>query len=78
VKELKYDGERMLIHYDSSNTDQPVQIFSKSRRDSTMDREQAHLIVLDAVSQSGSNIKSCILEGELVSTDRFGEIEGSF
>jgi ATP-dependent DNA ligase len=75
--ELKYDGERMLIHYDKNNIDQHVKIFSKSRRDSTMDREQAHQIILQAVSYVGSNIDSCILEAELVSVNSLGQIEGA-
>lgn len=43
--ETKYDGERMQIHVDMGNLVQPVTIFSKSKRDSTMDRQATHAYV---------------------------------
>ena len=39
--EVKYDGERLQIHYDKYSS-QPIKIYSKSGRDSTKDRIAAH------------------------------------
>ena len=39
--EVKYDGERLQIHYNKSRND-VIRIFSKSGRNSTQDRIAAH------------------------------------
>ncbi|CAD6883877.1 unnamed protein product [Tilletia laevis] len=51
--EQKYDGERFQVHVNFSNADeQPeLKIFSKSQRDSTLDRSQTHAIVLAALGR---------------------------
>ncbi|KAE8267193.1 hypothetical protein A4X09_0g5152 [Tilletia walkeri] len=51
--EQKYDGERYQVHVKFSDTDeQPeLRIFSKSQRDSTLDRAQTHGIVLAALGR---------------------------
>ncbi|KZT61412.1 hypothetical protein CALCODRAFT_9671 [Calocera cornea HHB12733] len=44
--ETKYDGERMQIHFDLSRpAGSEIQIFSKSKRDSTADRVATHSIL---------------------------------
>ncbi|KAK0383586.1 hypothetical protein NLU13_9497 [Sarocladium strictum] len=67
--EKKIDGEYCQIHIDLSNPRSPIQIFSKSGKDSTEDRRNLHSAMMDSLrdGHSGFTIKQkCILEGELV------------
>lgn len=67
--ERKYDGEYCQIHIDLSKGEHPIQIFSKSGKDSTRDREKLHAPIMQSL-RIGSNdcgfAKTCILEGEMV------------
>ncbi|KPM44021.1 hypothetical protein AK830_g2568 [Neonectria ditissima] len=70
--EEKMDGEYCQIHIDLSKGKQCIQIFSKSGKDSTEDREALHGIVLESlkIGHVDSRItKGCILEGELLVYD---------
>ncbi|KAL8762731.1 MAG: hypothetical protein Q9184_001325 [Pyrenodesmia sp. 2 TL-2023] len=67
--ERKYDGEYCQIHINLAKGQDCIQIFSKSGKDSTVDRQGLH----DAIKQSLRIGKSdrkfrqqCILEGEMV------------
>ncbi|KAK8136907.1 ATP dependent dna ligase domain protein [Apiospora sp. TS-2023a] len=67
--EQKIDGEYCQIHVDLSNRNTPIQIFSKSGKDSTQDRRRLHHAIRDSLQLGQQNcpIKTgCILEGELV------------
>lgn len=67
--EKKYDGEYCQIHIDLSKGEQPIQIFSKSGKDSTKDREKLHAPIMQSLrigSQVCGFAKTCILEGEMV------------
>lgn len=66
--EVKYDGERAQIHYNSTACPQ-IQIFSKSLRNSTYDRLGAHQIILDMCK----DVNSCVFEAELLSFDESTE-----
>lgn len=75
--ERKYDGEYCQIHIDLSK--QPnIQIFSKSGKDSTMDRSGIHRVLRESLRIGSPNCKfskRCILEGELlVWSDKHGRI----
>ncbi len=61
--EVKYDGERMQIHIDRSKG-HPITIYSKSGRDSTLDRKNILGAILEATQTA--KFRNCILEGELV------------
>ncbi|KAJ5586700.1 ATP dependent DNA ligase domain protein [Penicillium hispanicum] len=78
--ERKYDGEYCQIHIDLTNKRTPVQIFSKSGRDSTEDRCGIVDIVEDSLQLKREQCKfkkRCILEGELlVWSDKYGGIVG--
>lgn len=67
--ERKYDGEYCQIHIDLTNKQTPVQIFSKSGKDSTADRVGI-ISTLEESLQIGTNkckfARQCILEGELL------------
>ncbi|KAL8935467.1 MAG: hypothetical protein Q9216_005410 [Gyalolechia sp. 2 TL-2023] len=70
--ERKYDGEYCQIHINLNNEKNWIQIFSKSGKDSTVDRQRVH----DAIRQSlqiGQRdckfTRQCILEGEIVVYD---------
>ncbi|KAM5374858.1 hypothetical protein ACJZ2D_006202 [Fusarium nematophilum] len=70
--EDKVDGEYCQIHIDLSKGKRCIQIFSKSGKDSTEDREALHGTILESlkIGQSGAKVaKACILEGELVAYD---------
>lgn len=75
--ERKYDGEYCQIHIDLSKHPN-IQIFSKSGKDSTMDRSGIHEALRDALrigSPKCKFSKRCILEGELlVWSDKHGRI----
>ncbi|KAF4455293.1 dna ligase 4 [Fusarium albosuccineum] len=63
--EDKIDGEYCQIHIDLSKGERCIQIFSKSGKDSTEDREALH-----GIGRPDAKItKACILEGELVAYD---------
>lgn len=71
--ELKYDGERAQIHVEVLPYTKPhITIFSKSKRNSTMDRRGVHGHILDALNLSNSEghepklKKNIILDAEMV------------
>lgn len=67
--ERKYDGEYCQIHVDMSNKFAPIQIFSKSGKDSTADRDKILPVIEEALGLGSSDCKisgRCILEGELL------------
>lgn len=76
--ERKYDGEYCQIHVDLTNKQTPIQIFSKSGKDSTADRSAVIPVLKDSLRIGTAGCKfarACILEGELlVWSDRLGRI----
>jgi DNA ligase-4 len=67
--ERKYDGEYCQIHIDLSNKHAPIQIFSKSGKDSTADRDKVIHVIEEALRTrylDCSFTQRCILEGELL------------
>lgn len=67
--ERKYDGEYCQVHIQRSHDRDTIQIFSKSGKDSTMDREGLHRAITRGLDLAGNGCKiksSCILEGELL------------
>lgn len=67
--ERKYDGEYCQIHIDMSNQHAPIQIFSKSGKDSTADRNKVVPVIEEALRMRSHTCKftrRCILEGELL------------
>lgn len=76
--ETKYDGERAQIHVEvHPNTKSNITIFSKSKRDSTMDRYGIHAIIRQALglsnSQQAPQIKrNVILDAEMVACHGHG------
>lgn len=76
--ERKHDGEYCQIHIDLSKGHDCIQIFSKSRKDSTEDRKGVHQAIKDGLRIGQPDCKftrQCILEGELlVYSDRSKEI----
>ncbi|OAA75501.1 ATP dependent DNA ligase domain protein [Akanthomyces lecanii RCEF 1005] len=67
--ETKMDGEYCQIHVDMSRPKKKVQIFSKSGKDSTEDRERVIPAIERALRLNTNECgfqKACILEGELV------------
>jgi len=67
--ERKYDGEYCQIHVDLLNKRTPVQIFSKSGKDSTADRFGIIPTIEESLRMSTAKCKfarHCILEGELL------------
>ncbi|KAJ2919477.1 hypothetical protein MD484_g929, partial [Candolleomyces efflorescens] len=74
--ETKYDGERAQIHVSvpTGGGKPHITIFSKSKRDSTLDRHDVHSLIREALGFSGNSstgrIKhSVILDAELVAFD---------
>ncbi|KAF9457521.1 hypothetical protein BDZ94DRAFT_1272939 [Collybia nuda] len=75
--EIKYDGERAQIHVKIlSDRTSKITIYSKSRRDSTLDRHSIHEIIRSALGLSGSPLSSrakvksdIILDAEMVACD---------
>ncbi|KAJ3356469.1 hypothetical protein GGF32_001494 [Allomyces javanicus] len=63
--ERKYDGERMQIHV-LDRARQSCLIFSKSKRDSTVDRAGTHPIIFAALRDT---VQSCVLEAEMITID---------
>ena len=78
--ERKYDGEYCQIHFDLTNKRTPIQIFSKSGKESTRDRSGIIPIVEESLQLRKEQCKfkyRCILEGELlVWSDKHGDIAG--
>ncbi|KAK2748539.1 hypothetical protein FQN57_000673 [Myotisia sp. PD_48] len=67
--ERKYDGEYCQIHVDLSRGWDCVRIFSKSGKDSTMDKRGIHQAIKDSLRVRKPDCgfsKQCILEGELL------------
>ena len=67
--ERKYDGEYCQIHVDSSAGKDWIKIFSKSGKDSTVDRAGIHESVRECLRLGQDDCSfsgKCILEGELV------------
>jgi DNA ligase 4 len=67
--ERKYDGEYCQIHINLTDASQPITIFSKSGRDSTMDRYALHSVLNNCLRIGESSCKFhqyCIVEGEMV------------
>ncbi|KAK4694874.1 hypothetical protein P7C71_g2780, partial [Lecanoromycetidae sp. Uapishka_2] len=76
--ERKHDGEYCQIHVDLSQGNDCLQIFSKSGKDSTLDRRDVHQAIKDSLrigqDDCGFSAK-CILEGELlVSSERADDV----
>ncbi|CAN8095895.1 unnamed protein product [Discula destructiva] len=72
--EAKIDGEYCQIHIDLSKGQSSIQIFSKSGKDSTMDRIKLHPAIKAALRLDTPQCKftkRCILEGELVVYNEF-------
>ncbi|CAK7268586.1 hypothetical protein SEPCBS119000_003136 [Sporothrix epigloea] len=71
--EHKLDGEYVQVHIDlTRDRHGTIQLFSKSGKDSTWDREQLHGAIRDSLrlGQPGCPLKSgCILEGEMLAYD---------
>jgi DNA ligase-4 len=76
--ERKYDGEYCQIHIDITKGQDCIQIFSKSGKDSTIDRAGIHDVIKRSLAIGEPHCKvsqRCILEGELlVWDDRDGKI----
>lgn len=67
--EKKVDGEYCQIHVDLSKAHDQIQIFSKSGKDSTLDRLKLHSAIRSSLRLGTADCKfnkRCILEGELV------------
>ncbi|CCM02607.1 uncharacterized protein FIBRA_04710 [Fibroporia radiculosa] len=77
--ETKYDGERAQIHVKMVSGDPHITIFSKSGRDSTLDRVAIHPVILGALklgSSASPMKKNVILEAEMVAfSDPIGAID---
>ncbi|KAI5120358.1 hypothetical protein M0805_006881 [Coniferiporia weirii] len=89
--ETKYDGERMQIHVTVTGEGKShITIFSKSKRDSTMDRASTHWIIREAIGLSNKPMEglstpnipresefmtSVILEGEMVAFEKDAGID---
>ncbi|KIJ62038.1 hypothetical protein HYDPIDRAFT_42295 [Hydnomerulius pinastri MD-312] len=80
--ETKYDGERAQIHVRfGEDEEMKIAIFSKSKRDSTLDRMAVHPIIKEALSGLGR--QDIILDAEMVAfsdernaIDEFWRIRG--
>ncbi|KAL8770462.1 MAG: hypothetical protein Q9209_003888 [Squamulea sp. 1 TL-2023] len=67
--EQKYDGEYCQVHVDLAKGDGCIQIFSKSGKDSTKDRQRLHGPIKQSlrIGKPGCKFRrKCILEGEMV------------
>ncbi|KAI0881057.1 uncharacterized protein GGS22DRAFT_197132 [Annulohypoxylon maeteangense] len=67
--EQKIDGEYCQIHINLRKPHSPIQIFSKSGKDSTRDRLGLHQVIRDSLKLGDADCPltaGCILEGELV------------
>ncbi|KAK5356244.1 hypothetical protein LTS03_011709, partial [Exophiala xenobiotica] len=76
--ERKYDGEYCQIHVSRTNSQHHITIFSKSGRDSTMDRVGVHDAIKGCLGLGTSTCRfrdQCVLVGELlVWNDQMGQI----
>ncbi|KAK5219359.1 hypothetical protein LTR47_011506 [Exophiala xenobiotica] len=76
--ERKYDGEYCQIHVSRTNSQHHITIFSKSGRDSTMDRVGVHDAIRGCLGLGTSSCRfrdQCVLVGELlVWNDQMGQI----
>ncbi|KAK5216010.1 hypothetical protein LTR72_010984 [Exophiala xenobiotica] len=76
--ERKYDGEYCQIHVSRTNSQHHIAIFSKSGRDSTMDRVGVHDAIKRCLGLGTSHCRfrdQCVLVGELlVWNDQMGQI----
>ena len=82
--ETKYDGERAQIHVQvNEDGSSYITIFSKSRRDSTLDRHAVHTIIRAALRLTGTCTSGCkvkqnvILDAEMVAF-RGEMVDGKF
>lgn len=67
--EPKYDGEYCQVHIDLSKGTKSIQLFAKSGKDATRDREGLHDWIHKCLRLGSSDcrfMRSCILEGEMV------------
>lgn len=67
--EKKIDGEYCQVHIDLCNGHHHIRIFSKSGKDSTMDRLKLHPAITSSLRLGSADCKftkRCIVEGELV------------
>ena len=67
--ERKHDGEYCQVHIDLTKGEDCVRIFSKSGKDSTLDKRGVHGAIKKALRIDTANCaisRHCILEGELV------------
>ncbi|THH32366.1 hypothetical protein EUX98_g1806 [Antrodiella citrinella] len=89
--ETKYDGERAQIHVQiDENMDSQITIFSKSKRDSTLDRHGVHHIIREALGLPQRHekrppsedhefwvMKNVVLEAEMVAySDTLAKVDG--
>ncbi|KAJ5669866.1 hypothetical protein N7462_010936 [Penicillium macrosclerotiorum] len=78
--ERKYDGEYCQIHIDLTRKQNPIQIFSKSGKDSTTDRSAIFTVLEESLQIGKPRCRfstRCILEGELlVWSDKHGGVVG--
>ncbi|KAJ5602420.1 hypothetical protein N7537_005376 [Penicillium hordei] len=76
--ERKYDGEYCQIHVDLSNKYTPIQIFSKSGKDSTADKYKIIPVIEETLRTGLPDCRfahRCIVEGELlVWNDQDGDL----
>jgi DNA ligase 4 len=66
---ISYDGEYCQIHIDLSRASDSIKIFSKSGKDSTIDRIGLHRALRDSLGLDTADCRIkrlCILEGELL------------
>ncbi|KAL8711698.1 MAG: hypothetical protein Q9220_003869 [cf. Caloplaca sp. 1 TL-2023] len=66
--ERKYDGEYCQVHINLSKGNDCIQLFSKSGKDSTLDRKGLHEAIRQSLRIGKPNCKfrrCCILEGEM-------------
>jgi len=78
--ETKYDGERAQIHVQISNGNPKITIFSKSGKDSTMDRLGVHGIISEVLGLGSSATdsrpcsakikKNVVLDAEMIAWDK--------
>jgi len=80
--ETKYDGERAQIHVQILNGNPKITIFSKSGKDSTIDRLGVHGIISEALGlgSSATDLRPCsakikikknvVLDAEMIAWDK--------
>ena len=75
IAQHKYDGERMQIHLNGDVDPLAIKIYSKTGRDSTLDRKHSHNIIRKALlskldADGTPKVKTCIVEAELLVIDK--------